>query len=175
MRSIVALLIGMLACTGSPVTWGDISYPAQSPMLPFERPVATVPVGACPGSFQAAWPGRGVEVPTEVPPAELSISQHDLRNPRRDSQHNVVYGAWWVVRPDSSAILMAGRSVDGGMTWNHQVPADTLDVSRRGCARPAPSIFADTNGYVHFAYFLEAKEGPGVFFTHTMDGPHIGM
>jgi hypothetical protein len=150
MRCIVVLLIGMLvgilACTGAPITWGEITYPARSLQVPLVPAVAVLPSGVCPGSFRASWLIAG----------------------------KVVYGTWWAIRSDSSAILMAARSVDGGVTWNPVVSADTLDISRRGCSRPAPSIFADTNGYVHFAYFLEAKEGPGVFFTHTMDGPHMG-
>ncbi len=142
----VALICAwMLACAGSPVDWGEIRYPARPPEPPFEPRVALVPTGGCPGSFRASQ-ARGA-----------------------------IYGVWWTVRPDSSAVLMASRSVDGGRTWQLPTPADTLDVSRRGCARPAPSIFADTNGYVHFAYFLEAREGPGVFFVHTMDGQHMGV
>jgi hypothetical protein len=36
-------------------------------------------------------------------------------------------------------------------------------------------VFADSGTqYVDFAYFMEAKEGAGIFFTHTMDAPHMG-
>ncbi len=87
-----------------------------------------------------------------------------------------VYAAWWHVRADSSAVLMAGRSTDGGRSWPTIAAADTTDRSRRGCKRPAPSVHADSaTGYVDFAYFLEANEGSGIFFTHSMDGPHMGQ
>src|SRR5258708_12267750 len=45
---------------------------------------------------------------------------------------------------------------------------DSVDVARLGCARPGPSIAA-SGGYVHVAYSLEAPEGFGVFFAHSMD------
>jgi hypothetical protein len=86
-----------------------------------------------------------------------------------------VYGAWWEVRDDSSSVLMVGRSTDAGRTWAIVQPADTSDRSRRGCTRPAPAVAADSaTNYVDIAYFLEASEGPGVFFTHSMDARHLG-
>lgn len=106
--------------------------------------VAVVPPDACPGSFRAA-----------------AIA-------------DTLYAAWWRVRPDSSALLMAGRSVDGGRDWVPVAAADTTDRSRRGCRRPPPTVFAQGNGYVSFAYFLEAAGGPGVFYTHSMDAAHLG-
>lgn len=134
-----------IACSSPDVKWGEVVYPG-TPRL--ERPapaVASIPAGACPGSFRASAAGPAI------------------------------YAAWWQVRPDSSALLMAGRSTDAGRTWSTITPADTSDRSRRGCTRPAPSIFADSaSGYVDFAYFLEANEGAGVFYTHTMDAPHMG-
>ena len=80
------------------------------------------------------------------------------------------YAAWWAVRPDSSALLVAARSDDGGATWARTLAVDTLDRSGRGCARPAPALAADSvNGFVHVVYFMEAPEGPGVFYAHLMD------
>jgi len=80
------------------------------------------------------------------------------------------YAAWWAVRPDSSALLLAARSDDGGSTWARTLAVDTLDRSGRGCARPAPAVSTDSvNGYVHVVYFMEAPEGPGVFYAHLMD------
>lgn len=122
-----------------------MSYPVSPPLDP-HPPVATVPNGACPGSLRTARSGRDV------------------------------YGAWWEVRDDSSSVLMAGRSTDSGKTWNVAQPADTLDRSRRGCARPAPAIAADSaTNYVDIAYFMEPPEGPGVFFTHSMDARNLGV
>lgn len=80
------------------------------------------------------------------------------------------YASWFTVRPDSSVILRVARSDDGGLSWNTAVNADTVDVGRAGCARPVPYISADSlNGYVHLVYYLDAREGAGLFFTHTME------
>lgn len=133
-----------LACSSSPVTLGDMSYPASA-VLKLHPPIAAVPNGACPGSLRTARSGPDV------------------------------YGAWWQVRDDSSSILMVGRWSDGGKRWAIAEPADTLDRSRRGCTRPPPAIAADSaTNYVDIAYFLEAKEGPGIFFTHSMDARQLG-
>lgn len=134
----------VLACSSSPVTLSDMSYPRSAP-LNSRSPAAALPNGACPGSLRTARSGPDI------------------------------YAAWWEVRDDSSAILMVGRSTDSGKTWSIAQPADTLDHSRRGCSRPAPAVAADsTTNYVDIAYFMEAKEGPGVFFTHSMDARHLG-
>lgn len=133
-----------VACSSSPVTLGDMSYPA-SPVITSQSPAAATPNGACPGSLRTVQSGPDV------------------------------YGAWWEVRDDSSSVLMVGRSTDEGKSWSIVQPADTADVSRRGCTRPAPAIAADSStNYVDIAYFLEAKEGPGIFFTHSMDARKLG-
>ncbi len=140
----VAAVALALACTSSPVTLGDVHYVARAQLVE-DAAIAVAPNGACPGSLRTARSGP------------------DL------------YGAWWDVRDDSSAVLMAGRSTDAGKTWGTVQPADTLDRSRRGCARPAPAIAADSGtNYVDLAYFMEAREGPGVFFTHSMDARSLG-
>ncbi len=80
------------------------------------------------------------------------------------------YASWFQVRPDSSVLLRVARSDDGGVTWNAPVTADDTDVGRVGCARPTPHIAADSlNAYVHLVYNLDAREGAGIFFTHTME------
>lgn len=80
------------------------------------------------------------------------------------------YAVWWSLRADSSATLLAARSLDGGATWAAPQNVDTLDRSNVGCARPAPAIAADSvSGYVHVAYAMHAPEGTGVFFAHAMD------
>lgn len=142
-----ALLVPLaliLACSPTPVSLGTMNYPATPP-LEQHSPVATVPNGACPGSLRTVQSGPDV------------------------------YGAWWEVRDDSSAILMVGRSTDQGKTWMISQRADTLDRSMRGCTRPSPAVAADSaTNYVDVAYFLESKEGPGVFFTHSMDARKLG-
>jgi hypothetical protein len=133
-----------IGCSASPVKLGDTAYPSSA-LLASRAPAAADPNGSCPGSLRTAQSGPDV------------------------------YGAWWEVRDDSSAILMVGRSTDSGRTWSIVQPADTSDHSRRGCNRPPPAVAADsTTNYVDIAYFMEAKEGPGVFFTHSMDARHVG-
>ena len=80
------------------------------------------------------------------------------------------FAAWWAARADSGVALMVSRSVDGGATWSAPVVADGRDAGRRGCARPAPAIAADSaTGFVHLAYFLEPAEGAGVWLVHSME------
>ena len=140
----MAPLALIVACGQSAVSLGDMHY-VGTPSIRPNPPVAVVPNGACPGSLRTARSGPDV------------------------------YGAWWEVRDDSSSILMVGRSTDDGKSWGQIEPADTTDRSRRGCTRPAPAVTADsTTNYVDIAYFMESSEGPGVFFTHSMDARHIG-
>jgi hypothetical protein len=83
-----------------------------------------------------------------------------------------VYAVWWAPRPDSTAVLFAARSSDGGQSWPEVAPVDTADRGRTGCRRPAASVAADSaKGYVHVAYSMIAPGAPGVFFAHSMPGP----
>ena len=80
------------------------------------------------------------------------------------------YVVWWAPRPDSSAALLAARSVDAGQNWSAPEPVDTADHTPVGCKRPAPAIAADSaGGYVHVAYGMRDADGAGVFFSHSMD------
>jgi hypothetical protein len=84
---------------------------------------------------------------------------------------DTAFAAWWALRPDSTAWLVVARSDDGGRHWGVAVTADSADRGRHACRRLPPSISADSlNGYVHVVYFMQAPEGPGLFFTHSMDG-----
>lgn len=83
-------------------------------------------------------------------------------------ENGVVHAAWWSVRPDSTANLMIARGSKGDR-WSLPERADTMDAGRTGCRRPPPSI-AVSNGNVHLAYGMTAKEGPGVFTVHWMQG-----
>lgn len=78
------------------------------------------------------------------------------------------YAAWFRLRADSSVVVLAAASADSGRTWSKPGVADSVDVAKVGCARPRPSIAA-ADGYVHISYSLEAPEGYGVFFAHSMD------
>lgn len=134
----------LTACSGSDVAWRDVQY-VDRPAIAGADTAGTIPAGACPGSLRLAHAGGDT------------------------------YGAWWRIRPDSSSVLVAGRSVDGGRTWLVTDVADSTDRSRRGCARPAPGVAADlATHYFDIAYFLEPADGSGIFFTHTMDAPHLG-
>ena len=87
--------------------------------------------------------------------------------PSTSTQH---YGVWWSMREGGSAVLLAARSDDGGATWTAPVPVDTTDRWAVACSRPAPAIAADSaSGYVHVTYFLHGPDGPGIFFSHSMD------
>jgi hypothetical protein len=58
-----------------------------------------------------------------------------------------------------------------GVTWTPPVRLDTVDVSRLGCRRPPPALFADhQRGNVYVVYAMRAPEGPGLFLSHSMDG-----
>jgi hypothetical protein len=72
------------------------------------------------------------------------------------------------VRRDSSADLLFSGSNDGGSSWSTPIPVDTLDGGQTACARPAPSL-AVRGAWVYVAYSMEAREGTGVFLTHSMD------
>lgn len=84
-----------------------------------------------------------------------------------DSTSGDWYAAWWGPRGDSTADVLASHSRDG-VTWTAPVRVDTADVGRIGCHRPPPSVAAD-RGNFHVAYAMTAREGPGIFASHSMD------
>ncbi len=105
-------------------------------------PLAATPdvVPACPGSWVGAAAVRGTR-----------------------------WSAWWQIRADSSALLVAEQRDSLGVSLQ-RVTVDSVDTALLGCARPAPSIAVDSaNGYVHLAYYMVAPEGPGLFYSHLMD------
>lgn len=80
------------------------------------------------------------------------------------------HAAWFRARADSSVALEVAHTRDGGATWSAPLVADSSDHGRRGCARPAPAIAADsTVGFVHVAYYLEPSGGGAVWLVHSMD------
>jgi hypothetical protein len=78
------------------------------------------------------------------------------------------YATWNRKRKDGSVLVVAARSRDQGASWSNASVVDSVDVARVGCTRPGPAIAA-TDGYVHIAYSIQAPEGFGVFFAHSMD------
>jgi hypothetical protein len=101
-----------------------------------------------------------------LPPGPVCDGSLRLAAARR-----TLFAVWWAPRADSGARLLAARSSDGGRSWSGPAPVDTTDVGAAGCRREPPAIAADsTSGYVHTTYALQAAEGPGLFFSHSMDG-----
>jgi hypothetical protein len=91
-------------------------------------------------------------------------------DPRGKALTYPLFAAWLRLRPDSTVAVVASRY--GGASkphrWDATVVVDSLDVGKFGCERPGPSI-AVTNQNVHVSYSLQAPEGYGVFFAHSMD------
>ncbi len=151
----IFLLFALLtACDGPPVEWNDNrAYAAQSqmPMLTASGDTTTdtrsarvdtgaLPAPACPGSVRIAAGSQSL------------------------------IAVWWSPRADSSAQLLSARSANGGAAWSAIAAVDTLDKSVSGCHRAPPSVaFDGVSGYVHVSYSLVAPEGPGIFFSHSMD------
>jgi hypothetical protein len=114
----------------------------------------------------------------EVTPGDIDESPLGYRAPEipgicRETfvwahENGVVHAAWWNVRPDSTADLMVARETKAS-GWSIPERADTMDAGRVGCRRRAPAI-AVSRGNVHLAYGMTAKEGPGVFTVHWMQG-----
>jgi hypothetical protein len=136
------------ACVNDPVDWGDISYrhsqlgdpPAISAVMDANLPAIPATVVNCNRSVTAA------------------KSREDL------------FRAWWAVRADSNAVLAMQRSPDAGRSWQSPVIVDDRDAGRRACDRPPPAISYDSSSrYIYLAYFLDARDGSGVFFAHSMN------
>ncbi|MDB4884447.1 MAG: hypothetical protein JWL95_3213 [Gemmatimonadetes bacterium] len=153
------LLVTMLAlgagCTESPVEWSAertsgvagamLAVSADGTFLPDSMAQLAAHISAPPGP---------------VCPGSLALARAGRR----------LFAAWWAVRPDSGARLLAAHSDDDGASWSAAAAVDTTDQGVSGCRRSAPAIAADeASGYVHVAYALHAREGPGLFFAHSMD------
>jgi hypothetical protein len=145
------------ACAPSPVEWAAERIVMQGA----DSALVLQPDGRLTRDTMAAR-RDSVSIPTgPVCPGSLRLAR--ARGTR--------YAVWWVPRPDSTASLVASRSTDGGRIWSTPVPVDTTDVGMTGCRREAAAIAADSaSGYVHVTYALQAREGPGIFFSHSMDG-----
>lgn len=154
----LACLFALQACVPQPVRWDEAVVRTDGPLADTLR-LALGDTGL--PAFASAWT-----------PATWPVEAGLCDASRRAVQavNGEAYASWFTARPDSSVRLRVARSDDDGRTWNAAVDADTTDVGRTGCARPVPFIAADSiNGYVHLAYHLVAREGAGLFFTHTME------
>jgi len=150
-----AIAIIIVTCADStPVEWS-----ADRSATSRDSRVALTAEGALVPDSMALRAGR-IAPPARSCPGSLALSRAGSR----------LFGVWWSARPDSSARLLAARSDDDGATWSAPVSVDTTDTSVFGCRRAPPSIAADSaSGYVHVAYSLRGREGPGLFFAHSMD------
>ena len=144
----LSLALLLAACVRDPVEWGNVSYrqsqlgdpDARSGVMSANIPVIVGMSATCVGSIRTA--GNASEL----------------------------FRVWWSSRSDSNVVLWMQRSGDQGMTWQAPVEVESRDRGRRGCNRPAPGIFYDpSSGYLHLVYFIEASDGAGVFFAHSMD------
>jgi hypothetical protein len=149
----------VMACASPPVEWTAQRSVAQTGEA--DSATALHADGSLARDTMVALASRVSAPPAPVCPGSLRLA------PARGTLH----AAWWAPRADSSARLLSARSSDGGRSWNAPAPVDTTDRSVSGCRRAPPAIAADpASGYVHVTYALLAPEGPGVFFSHSMDG-----
>lgn len=152
-RSIALLLLALaVGCDTDPIVWDDpqASPAANRPRLAIDSAgTARFVVDSNSEVWAPRLPG--------LCPASFRTATGKTR----------IYAAWWSVRPDSSAVLYTSHTTDAGRSWETPVAVDTLDVSSRGCSRPAPAV-ATSGDDLHTAYSMIAPEGTGVFFAHFM-------
>jgi hypothetical protein len=108
-----------------------------------------------------------VQGASSVAPPEAAGQCRGSARVARDSSTGDWYAAWWGARADSSADVLASHSRDG-VSWRTPVRVDTADVGRVGCNRPPPAVAADSGNF-YIVYAMTAREGPGIFASHTMD------
>jgi len=129
-----------------------------------------VPVSA-PGDTTGRLAVEGSSVSFLGPAIAVSLPTDTARCARSEAiavDGNSTYAAWLRRQANGSVRVVAARSVDSGRRWSVPGVVDSVDVGTGGCDHPPPSIAA-SQGYVHVAYSLDAPEGFGVFFAHSMD------
>jgi hypothetical protein len=150
----------------------------DAPPVDWQSPVPVASVQDSAAQFVARWaPGRAGEVAVARRDSAL-LSAEAADRPASACPGSWVssatvrgqrWVAWWQVRRDSSAVVIAALR-DSADQEVRRVVVDSLDRALVGCARPAPAIAVDSvNGYVHISYHMVAPEGPGVFYAHLMD------
>jgi len=158
MLLLLAVSAAASGCVPQPVRWDETVTRTDGALADSLRLTldAAGTVALVPAWTPPAWPAE---------PAACVASRRAVLTPSGEA-----YASWFAIRADSSVLLRVARSDDGGTTWNAAVTADTTDVGTTGCSRPAPFLAADSlNGYIHLAYHLVAREGAGLFFTHSME------
>ena len=151
----VAAIAGLAAaCSDSPVAWDETR--SEKALIGD----ALAPDGRLVVDSMALLAARITPPESTVCPGSLVLTRSGQR----------LFAAWWRVRPDSGAVLLAADSKDGGRAWSAPTPVDTTDRSVTGCRRAPPAIAADSvSGYVHVVFALLGREGPGLFYAHSMD------
>lgn len=156
-----SLLLLAAACAAGPVAWQDVRASGEGAAAARDTRLALDGAGRAHFAAVASAPAFA---PAGACPGSVRVARATARE---------WHAAWFAPRPDGSVTLLSARSDDGGRSWGAPVVADARESGARagrGCARPAPSIAADSsNGYVHIVYFLDAPEGSGLFFVHSMD------
>jgi len=152
-----------LTCGRDPVSWSET--------IPLPAPPAVV-------DSEAA-----LEMPHDRPPMLATPLEPPLPAGWQACPHSVAtaparpdewYATYWTVRSDSSVLLEAAKTTDGGAHWSSPVVIDERDRSTLGCSRPAPSIATvPAKGYVQVVYALSPPGGAGIFLTHSME--HCAM
>src|SRR5256714_9544573 len=137
-----------VGCVPDPVDWGNVAYRTSQLGDPDTRSAI----------MNAGLPA----VPGTVNPCIMSI--------RTAGDSSELFRTWWSVRADSSVLLSMQRSENRGASWDAAIEVESRDRGRRSCQRPAPGITDDPgSAYVYLVYFIEASDGAGVFFAHSMD------
>lgn len=133
--------LALIACNAGPIVWGEARELTGAPH--WLRPTP----------------------PDDAPrlPAAACAATARLASSPEGRWH----GVWWSVRADSSAEIVAGVAKDR-TTWL-VVRVDSADVAKTGCRRQAPAIALDGPN-VHLVYAMQAREAPGIFSAHSMDG-----
>lgn len=147
-------LLASLACTASPVEWTQ------------QRRVSASPAALMLDASGALMPDSLERLAQRVvPPGAVCAG-----SVRVSRAAGTMFAIWWAPRRDSSAWLLASSTNDEGRHWSPLAAVDTSDRSVSGCRRESPAVAADSiSGYVHVTYALQAPEGPGLFFSHSMD------
>ena len=141
-----------LGCTAGPIAWGDA----------LEEP-ATSPTNYGMAREQGGRTHRdSTKLRPPVTPGQCTASVQVWRD-----EAGVAYAAWWALRPDSTADIVASATTDGG-SWSAPARLDTADAGRVGCNRPPPAIAGDGDN-LQVVYAMRAREGPGIFLAHSMD------
>ena len=155
-QALALLVLGLAGCAPPPVDW----MPERS----VARSAGAAVALSADGSVR---PDTLVALAARVSAPASPVCARSLRVA---AARGMLFGVWWSPRSDSGVRLLAAHSADGGRSWSVPAPVDTTDAGAGGCRREPAAIAADSaSGYVYVTYALQAAEGPGLFFSHSMD------